>query len=223
MIDLLHQTDDLWLINKPANLSLLRDRSTDEHLWGHIKQELGKAYLVHRLDKGTSGSLLVARNQSTQRQLTQAFAQRHVRKFYLAWVVGKFPQSHTYSIDLPLCKGRKSRYRVAGNRQDIVANGRQYQVRQSRDGVAALTRARCMARQGQHSLLLLQPKQGRTHQLRVHLSWIGFPIVGDHLYGAPEDPQQRHWRLLLHCHRLILLNQRYDAPVPEDFSPDRKA
>ncbi len=217
MLEVLQQTSDLWVLNKPANVSLLRDRQGAPDLWRQINADLGKGYLVHRLDKGTSGVLLVARNQARQRTLTRALAAHQVRKFYLAWVVGEFHAGATVGIDLPLCKGRKSRYRVAGQRNQIRLHKGCYSVTPDRAGVDATTRARCLHSNGSHSLLMLQPKHGRTHQLRVHLSWLGSPIVGDPLYGAPGDPAQSHSRLQLHCRSLCVQGRIYRAPLPRDF------
>lgn len=222
MLNFIHQTDDLWVLDKPANQSLLADRSGANNLWSEIKQQPGKPYLVHRLDKGTSGVLLIARRADIQRQLTRAFAERQVGKFYLTWVVGNFPRGITYNIDLPLCRGRKSRYRVAGERHNIRLQDNCYSVIQDRAGVAAFTRVRCLRNTGTYSLLAVQPRHGRTHQIRVHLSWLGYPVKGDHLYGRPADPQQQASRLMLHCHRLIIhyqsSRQSFDAPVPQSFA-----
>ncbi len=192
------------MLNKPANVSLLADRSGADCLWDALPDLLGrKPYLVHRLDKPTSGVLAVALDQQTQKQLTQAFAARTVQKFYLAWVLGH-PGSRGV-IDLALRKGRKSRYRVAGQRADIIARHGRWMLRNpDPDGHASLTRFRCLKQRGNRSLLLLMPKTGRTHQLRVHLSWIGHPILGDQLYGKPQDPEQRANRLFLHARKLIL-------------------
>ena len=137
MPDVIYEDSDLRVYDKPANVSLLADRSGAQNLWDEIKAQGEKPYLVHRLDKGTSGVLLVARNQACQRKLTRAFAARSVHKYYLAQVVGQFPRGHTYRIDLPLCKGRKSRYRVAGERAAIELHGRRYEVEQTREGLGA--------------------------------------------------------------------------------------
>ena len=120
-IDVLHRSDDLLVLNKPANISLLADRSGEPCYWDALKQALGdrSPYLVHRLDKGTSGVLLVALTRSAQRELTRAFQRRAVRKFYVAWVVGALALTSTHTIDLPLKRGRKSRFRVAGPREQI--------------------------------------------------------------------------------------------------------
>ncbi|MEM7079730.1 MAG: RNA pseudouridine synthase [Pseudomonadota bacterium] len=197
-----YESPNLFVFNKPSNVSLLQDREGGTSLWDTIKGAHAPTYLVHRLDKGTSGALLVARTQSMRKLLNRAFNAREVTKFYIAWVVGHPPSGASHTIDLPLCKGRKSRYRVAGERAQITLRDRLYTVAQDRDGVTASSRFRVLAQSARHSLLLLRPGTGRTHQLRVHLSWIGYPIVGDHLYGTPDDPRQAGPRLLLHCHKM---------------------
>ena len=211
------ETEALLVLNKPANISLLKDRSGAPDLWTALTAN-AKRYLVHRLDKGTSGVLLVAKNQPTQSQLTRAFAERRVRKFYLLRCLGALPTGETLRIDLPLRKGRKSRYRVAGQREHIqrTAQGWELPNGSEGDGKAATTLVRVIDQDASGSWVLAQPLTGRTHQLRVHLSWIGHPIVGDHLYGRPNDPAQQASRLMLHCHRLVLPESgaRYTATWP---------
>jgi tRNA pseudouridine32 synthase / 23S rRNA pseudouridine746 synthase len=217
--EILYQNDQLVVLNKPSGLSVLRDRSGASCLWDQLPDLLnGKPYQVHRIDKGTSGALLVARDAQTQKALTQAFHSRQVRKYYLAWVTGSVERAGL--IDLPLRRGRKSRYRVAGQRADIVDNGRSWQLAGSCDpaGLASSTRMRPLRHSEARSLLLLQPLTGRTHQLRVHLSWIGHPILGDQLYGRQADPLQQSTRLQLHCHRLVVPGfGSYAAPLPPDW------
>lgn len=206
MPEVLHRSGDLAVLNKPAGVSLLADRSGAACLWDRLGEELGsKPYLVHRLDKGTSGVLLVALNARTQRTLTRAFQQRQVRKYYLTWVTGPFETGRSLAIDLPLRKGRKSRYRVAGERAQIARQAGGWSLRDATDtGHASLTRVRTLYAGAQRSLLLAAPVTGRTHQIRVHLAWIGHAILGDHLYGRPSAPQQQAPRLQLHCHRLVV-------------------
>lgn len=231
-VELLYRDAHLAVLNKPAEVSLLADRSGAPCLWDSLPERLGaKPYLVHRLDKGTSGVLLVALDAATQRDLTRAFQQRRVRKFYLARVTGTVVSGTpaTLTIDLPLKKGRKSRYRVAGERAAIRRLPRGWQLdSESRDGHPSLTRIRVLRHDTDTTLLLAAPRTGRTHQLRVHLAWVGHPIVGDRLYGRPDSPPQRADRLQLHCHRLVVPGfGPFVAPLPAGFrnggppAPDR--
>ncbi len=219
-IEVIHRAPGLAVVNKPTGVSLLADRSGSPSLWDLLPDALGDTpRLVHRLDKGTSGVLLVALNLETQRRLTRAFRQRRIRKYYLTRVVGRLdsPGAHsgTLTIDLPLRKGRKSRYRVAGARADISRTAHGWSLRTAgRDAHPSQTRIRVLQRQADHTLLLAAPLTGRTHQLRVHLAWIGHPILGDHLYGRPGAPEQRAPRLELHCHRLVVPGYgSFSAPV----------
>lgn len=246
---------DLLVLNKPSGLAVLRDRSGATDLWSLATARFGPLKLVHRIDKGTSGVLLIARTGLLQARLTKAFAERTVAKCYLARVRGCWPLATGGIIDLPLRKGRKSRYRVAGQRSDIQrqqhrwalvsSNGHRalgtesegasvgplqaqpakssqtfsqqslQQASQQRAGLDALTRVRCVAKTASYSHLALRPKTGRTHQLRVHLAWIGYPICGDPLYGSPTAPDQRAERLCLHARSLSIAGiGRFQAAEP---------
>lgn len=207
MLEILFQNADLLAIDKPANVSLLADRSGAPNLWDEIKKlpKVNKPFLVHRLDKGTSGVLLIALNQQTQTELTKAIQRHQVDKFYLAWITGSLPLKGTGHIDLPLKKGRKSRYRVAGFRADIVNEGQRWQLSpSSNSGHPSYTRLRVLQECSGRSLVVLKPTTGRTHQLRVHLAWIGHPVMGDTLYGKPQSAEQLAPRLQLHCQKLIV-------------------
>lgn len=201
--ELLYEDRELWVFNKPAGVSLLADRQAQTCLWDTFKAQLGKPYLVHRLDKGTSGVLLLARTQARQKQLTRAFRERQVKKTYLSLVAGRFPGSASKRIDLPLTRGRKSRYRVAGQREAITWRGRNITVRTDREGLDAVTTARPLRHDVNNTCMMLRPQSGRSHQLRVHMGWCGFPILGDHLYG-PKDQSQTADGLRLHCHKLVV-------------------
>lgn len=221
-IEILHCDTHLAVLAKPPNLSMLADRAGTPCLWDALPDLLGrKPYLVHRLDKGTSGVLLVALDQKSQSTLTRAFNRREVRKFYLAWVAGRVDADGTQTIDLPLKPGRKSRYRVAGQRSAIVRGERGWTITAAEpEGHASVTRLRVLVREGARSLLLLQPLTGRTHQLRVHLSWVGHPILGDTLYGKPGAPEQAAARLQLHCHRLVVPEWgSFSARPTQDWLP----
>ncbi len=220
-VEVLHSDAELIVLNKPAGLSVLKDRSGAPCLWEMLPALLdGRPYLVHRLDKPTSGLLIVARTAATQASLTRAFQARQVRKFYLAWVAGD--PGAKGEIDLPLKKGRKNRYRVAGPREAIAEQQKRWQLQPGSalpDGHDSRTHFRHLARAGGRSLLLLKPVTGRTHQLRVHLAWIGHPIVGDRLYGRPDSELQASDRLLLHAHRLVVPGRGSWSAPAGDFRP----
>ncbi len=220
-----HAGDDFYVFNKPSGIAVLADRQSPECLWTDLKRLLPtgvRPFMVHRLDKGTSGVWAVATSQSRQRQLTKAFEAHHVKKYYVARVTRAPKLDRTGTIDLPLTKGRKSRYRVAGNRESIERHGVVWQLgadksfpgQNSKTAFESSTRFRRL----NNSTVLLQPKTGRTHQLRVHLAWTGSPIKGDHLYGKADDPNQRWPRLALHCHKLVLPELgAFRASAPGDF------
>ena len=170
---------DPWLLVllKPAGLLSQPGLGPDlaDSLISRVQRRWPEARLVHRLDRDTSGLLLLARDALTHRQLSQAFAARCVRKTYLARVQG-VPPGRGGVIDQPLARiaTRPPRYGVV----PVAAGGK-----------PALTRWRRLRQGagGAWSLLLLQPHTGRSHQLRVHLAALGHPILGDPLYGPEGD------------------------------------
>lgn len=150
----------------------------------------------HRLDLDTSGVLLLARDRDTLAALNDAFATRAVDKTYLALVHG-CPAADAGTWASFLAPGQ----RVAGKvRWGSVRAG----------GKKAITDYRVLRRDGDRALVECRPKTGRTHQLRVHLSEAGHPIVGDELYGAPRGEHARMGRFLLHAWRLVL------PPLPDE-------
>ena len=223
MLDVLYRSSDLLAIDKPSGISLLSDRSGAACLWDTLRDELAaqgcEPFSIHRIDKGTSGVLLVALTRERQAQLTKSFSDRGVRKFYVARVLGDMDlEGSTGVIDLPLTKGRKSRYRVAAPRERIARHGSRWHLSgRHHEGHDSVSRLRRMGGDGRHTLLALQPLTGRTHQLRVHLAWIGHPILGDHLYGKPDSIEQRWPRLALHCHRIVVDGLTITAPLPAEF------
>lgn len=217
MFEVLFENDDLLVIDKATNVSVLADRGGEACLWDHLKDTYQTPLLVHRLDKGTSGVMAVALNLSTQSALTRAFMERRVIKLYLARIVGNLDLTGTGTIDLPLRRGRKSRFRVAGQRDAIVRSGDTWTLPEANQGHASVTRCR-RVHAAEDNCVILKPLTGRTHQLRVHLSWIGHPIVGDSLYGKPTSPEQVADRLMLHAHKLTLPKfGTFCAPVAAGF------
>jgi 23S rRNA pseudouridine1911/1915/1917 synthase len=145
--------------------------------------------IVHRLDKGTSGVLLVARTDAAHRSLAAQFSGRSVEKTYLALVQGK-PESDRGTIDLPITRDPERRTRMTAR----LASGRH-----------AHTEYRVLERFDRFTLLEVQIGTGRTHQIRVHLAALGHPVAGDPLYGAAAQAElTRPW---LHALRI-----RFDSP-----------
>jgi tRNA pseudouridine32 synthase/23S rRNA pseudouridine746 synthase len=182
--------EHLVVLRKPAGLLCVPGRGPDKQdcLSARVQRIYPDALVVHRLDMATSGLCLMARGPRMQRALSQAFAQRHVAKRYLAVVAGRLasaPGGDWALIDLPIAADWDRRpLRVID-----AARGKASQTRWralSYDAKANATRVE------------LQPLTGRSHQLRLHLQAIGHPILGDSLY-APPEAQARSGRLLLHA------------------------
>ena len=164
--------------------------------------------IVHRLDKDTSGVIVVAKSDASHRRLSEAFAERRVKKTYLACVHGN-PDDDEGEIDLPIGRSTKDRKKMA------------VRADQGREATTFWAVERRLPR---HALLRLAPRTGRTHQIRVHLKSIRHPIVGDPIYGNRGLPgNELAPRLLLHAWRLAFEHPmtgkpcRYEAPLPADF------
>lgn len=182
--------DESWIvIDKPAGLPSVPGRTPQ--LQDCVARRAAALYadalVAHRLDMATSGLMLMARGVDNRRRLGLAFEQRRVAKTYVALVAGT-PQDDAGEIDLPLAADWPRRPLQIVDRQR---------------GKPALTRWRVIERLGPLTRVQLEPLSGRTHQLRVHLSAIGHPIVGDALY-APDAAQGATTRLMLHASRLGL-------------------
>ena len=163
--------------------------------------------IVHRLDKDTSGVLIAARHGAAHAQLARQFKARRVTKIYHAWVAG-VPTPAAGQIKTRLRRDPRNPLRVRASREQGKAAVTRYRVREARAGAA---------------LVVLQPVTGRTHQLRVHLRWLGHPILGDPLYAGRA--RGRAPRLLLHARRLTIRlpaaaePRTFTAPLPPDFAP----
>ena len=161
----------------------------------HLGSEPG---LVHRLDRETSGVTIFGKNPETTRSLAEEFREGRAKKRYLAVTAAGLPEKGT--IDLPLSR-------------DASRPGR-WQASKTHQGIEAITVFVRLAANDEVSVVELLPQTGRTHQLRAHLTGIGFPIRGDKLYGGAPGP-----RCLLHAQRLEILGQVFEAPIPEDLRP----
>lgn len=170
----IYRDEHAIVLNKPPGLATQGGTGTQEHVDGlldaYADDDRGRPKLVHRLDKDTSGVLLVARSAGTAAKFSRSFAGRSARKTYWAIVTG-VPSIDDGQIDLPLSKQPGT----GGEKMHVDEEG----------GQPSRTRYRVIERAGNHAAFVeLQPLTGRTHQLRVHMAAIGHPIVGDGKYGG---------------------------------------
>jgi 23S rRNA pseudouridine955/2504/2580 synthase len=194
----IHRDDWVIALNKPPGLAVQGGSGTERHVDGMLdglrfgREE--RPRLVHRLDKDTSGLLLVARSGQAAKRLSESFRDRETEKLYWAVVVGVPPRMEG-AIDLPLAKRPGAR-----DRETMQVD--------HEEGQKALTHFKVLDRAADRAALLaLWPRTGRTHQLRVHCAEIGCPILGDRKYGGEEallSAVADARRLHLHARRLTL-------------------
>jgi 23S rRNA pseudouridine1911/1915/1917 synthase len=182
LLEILYEDDDVVVVNKPAGMIVHAGAGESRgtlvnallHRLGKLSSTAGaiRPGIVHRLDRGTSGVLIVARNDVAHRALADQFGERTIEKIYLTLVHGRMEQTKG-KIELPVSRDLQRRTRMTTRR---------------REGRDARTDWRVCANLGGFSLLAIQLHTGRTHQIRVHLAAIGHAVVGDATYGAPREP-----------------------------------
>ena len=203
------------VLNKPPGLATQGGSGTKEHVDGLLDafaMDGPRPRLVHRLDKDTSGVLLIARTPGSAAFFSKRFSTRSARKIYWALVVG-VPSVDEGLIDLPLAK-------------QPGTGGEKMMVDKSEHGQTARSRYRVIDRAGNRAAWVeLQPLTGRTHQLRVHMAAIGHPIVGDGKYGGPDAFLSGTISRKMHLHARRLIIDHPDgapldvaAPLPEHFA-----
>lgn len=215
-LDIIFEDANMLAINKPAGIVVHPDESghsvgTIVHaVLAHCKNLSGiggekRPGIVHRLDKDTSGVLLIAKNDETHQKLTKLFHDRKVKKTYLALVKG-LPKSKRGRIEAPISRSTKDRKKMAVNQQ----------------GKNAITTFEVDSVYKGYSLLRVNIETGRTHQIRVHLASIGHPVIGDPTYGDQKtneffEEKYGLTRQFLHAARLEIDKKTFDAPLPEDL------
>jgi 23S rRNA pseudouridine955/2504/2580 synthase len=203
------------VLNKPPGLATQGGTGTKEHVDGLLDAFAGdgpRPRLVHRLDKDTSGVLLIARTPGSAAFFSKRFSGRSARKIYWALVAG-VPDIEDGLIELPLAKQPGS-------------GGEKMMVDESGEGQPARTRYRVVDQAGNRAAWVeLQPLTGRTHQLRVHMAAIGHPIVGDGKYGGPDSFLTGSISRKMHLHARRLIIDHPDgtpldvvAPLPDHFA-----
>jgi tRNA pseudouridine32 synthase/23S rRNA pseudouridine746 synthase len=219
----LYEDHDVIAVAKPAGLAVIpgRDETPAQALRGVLEQERGeRLWVVHRLDRDTSGVVLFARNETAHRRLSMAFEAREVDKLYWAWTRG-VPSPEAGDIDVPMHTARKGRMRPALPGEEGALESRTayrvLQQRQSSVGSIARVEAR--------------PRTGRQHQIRVHLRAAGAPLLVDPLYGRCESVAAGELgegapavgRLTLHAAEITFRSGEgravtVRAPLPEDLA-----
>jgi 23S rRNA pseudouridine1911/1915/1917 synthase len=181
-LDVLYEDEDVIAINKPAGMSVHAGAGTSHGTLVNALLGRGQALaqsddplrpgIVHRLDKATSGIVLVAKSDFAHGKLSEAFRLRAIQKIYVALVQGRMEEQRG-RIELAIARDPKHRTRMTAKRANLLPNAR-----------AARTDWRVLARIDTTSLLQMQLHTGRTHQIRVHVAALRHPVVGDTLYGA---------------------------------------
>lgn len=221
---IIFENEDFFIINKPSGLVVHPfDGSNEDTLVGilhekypYLKEIQGTTFtlqngtvvhlggIVHKLDRETSGIMVIAKNQKTQDTLRELFSSHKIKKVYLALVDGVI-QPEAFRINAPLGRNKKDYKQVA-----FPKNPRG----ELRD---AITDVMTLLRGNDITLVKLSPLTGRTHQLRAHMQHSGHPICGDKAYGSTKEMP----RIMLHAQTLsfIVNNQEYtfEAPTPKEF------
>jgi 23S rRNA pseudouridine955/2504/2580 synthase/23S rRNA pseudouridine1911/1915/1917 synthase len=223
-LDILFENEDFIVLNKPANLLSIPNRTQSEpSLKGILIERYGAIYTVHRLDKGTSGVIIFAKNESTHKHLSQQFEERQTKKIYRGLVLGQWPHQNG-TINEPIGEH-------FSNRGEMMVTAR---------GKPALTDFEVVERFRSFTWMQFHIHTGRTHQIRVHAKHNGHPIVCDELYGdgkpvllsaikkrfklSTKDEEERPVlnRLALHAHQLSFTSTTgnvhfFEVPLPKDL------
>lgn len=213
-LDIYYEDSDIIVVNKPSGMVVhpaignYKDTLVNALLF-HCNDLSGingeiRAGIVHRIDKDTSGLLVACKNDLAHKSLSEQFALHQVNKIYYALVYGVIPHN-VGTINAPIGRNPSSRQQMA-----VVENGKE-----------AITKFKVIERFNKYTLVEVKLETGRTHQIRVHMKYIGFPLVGDPIYG----PRKVYGTMgqLLHAKKLEFYHPRtkqllsFDCPIPSYF------
>lgn len=215
-LDIIFENQDLLVVNKPAGMVVHPSAGHTEGTLVHaalahapeLKGVGGvkRPGIVHRLDRDTSGLIVIAKNDRAQHWIQDQFKDRQVKKVYLALVDGK-PPTPQGRIEAAIGRDHASRKKMT-----VTPKGR-----------TASSTYKTIEKFAHHTLLEVHPRTGRTHQIRVHLAFIGCPVAGDRVYGR-RNPSVQIRRHFLHAHRLSFIlpgeatPRQFEAPLPAELA-----
>ena len=209
---IIYEDKYLIIVNKPTGeFTISRDNHYDNNLYDEVKTYVkkqnpkNKIFIVHRLDKDTSGAIIVAKNDKAHINMSEQIKNHEVEKTYIALVKG-FVKENEATINMPIGRSTKDRKKMAV----------------SKNGKNAVTHFKVIERFVNYTLLEVKIETGRTHQIRVHLSQIGYPIVGDAVYSNGKNEwgiegQCLHAKSLKFKHPITGKEMFIEAPMPEYF------
>lgn len=232
-IPILYEDDDLLVVNKPPGVVVNRAQSVKGETvqdWAEQKLNIvrsdatiswgdsfeSRAGIAHRIDKETSGILLIGKNPEAFEKLQADFKERSMKKTYLALVHGKIAEDGEINAPVGRLPWDRERFGVDAGGKEAVTN---YVVRRSWFVVHGKNKEEI-------SLVELHPETGRTHQIRVHMKYINHPLIGDYLYaGRKTSRNDRLWaeRCMLHAWKITLTHPKsgaslaFEAPIPDDM------
>jgi len=217
-LDIIYEDEYLVVVNKPIDMIVhpagkIRSGSLVNALLHHCRDSLSgiggviRPGIVHRLDKNTSGLIVVAKNDLAHLDLSKQMKEHQVTKKYIALVHGNL-KDDSGMIDAPIGRNLKNRKKMA-----VTEEGKSRK---------AITRFKVLKRFFGYTLIEATLHTGRTHQIRVHLAFIGYPIIGDQLYGHKKqglniDRQALHSHILGFMHPLSKKYMEFSVPLPKDM------
>ena len=215
-IEVLYEDEDIIVVNKPKGIVVHPANGNPNgtlvnaimNLCGNSLSGIGgeiRPGIIHRLDKDTSGVLIVAKNDIAHINISNQIKNRQTKKIYIALVRGVIKENEA-TIDMPIGRSKKDRKKMAV----------------TKDGKEAVTHFKVLKRYDNFTLLEIKIDTGRTHQIRVHMSEIGHPIVGDYVYSNGKNPfnvegQMLHAKQIEFVHPTTGKDMKIEAPIPKYF------
>ena len=211
-LDILYEDDYIIVVNKPSGMVVHPGNGNTSHtlvnaLINHTKNLSNNSFrpgIVHRIDKDTSGVLLVAKNDKVHEILSEGFKTKTIKREYIALLKGVYPNNSAI-IDAPIGRNEHNRLKM-----DVT----------DKNSKNAITHLKVLKRYKNYTLVSLRLETGRTHQIRVHMKYIGYPVYNDPVYTndkCTEFGQFLHAKSLEFVHPITKENMYFEAPLPEEF------